>query len=663
MEELSEEELLEYELAEEDLDIGEAEEEEWRRYDEEVQQFRDLVLASGAGAPFGDGELGPAAEGPWARASDAEPTVAALKTAAAAAEATGAPTPEPVPGPGDAAGGGATADEVNSVLAALLARSAAAAPKPPPAAAAAWAPGAEAPAGHGFTLPVEYRTRLTEGEGGIVVSQSLGPNTVVLLSRVPDQPELLPVLSETFRARRVRILRGWLEATDSTVMDAFEVCDARTGGALSEEDARGLEEALVQAMRAPAARHVLLELDDQLPRLGAFFGLPAGGLRPPSLPAARGALVGSPFRVYEARDLGRALAFRGELELAGEEALNECRRCLAQVCEPEHEEEWDCFLVDGLSGQWLVLLPTKDLEEALAPPFEQRLLFFLCLGATMLYAQAAAPAAALAAPVGALLFGIIGVTELARAAAAQRRGVSLGLPLLLPSPAIGTFGACTRVLSAVPNAAALFDIVWSGLAGGMAASLTLILLGLLTPATERSCAWVNPNVFPHFLHSWVMASAEQRWGVCSAPAAAGGPGFVPVDPALVAGCFGALAASLNALPLGRLDGMAILGALPWASVRDTVLPYSALLLLGSATFSSEADGLFPLVLFFSFFTFLVRPQLEVGPVLRDNVTKPRDTPRQVASALMFLTAFLLLMPTPILNTWWALWQFLGLASA
>ncbi|CAJ1449241.1 unnamed protein product [Effrenium voratum] len=41
---LSEEELLEYELADEDFTLCEEEEEEWRQYDEEVQQFKDLML-------------------------------------------------------------------------------------------------------------------------------------------------------------------------------------------------------------------------------------------------------------------------------------------------------------------------------------------------------------------------------------------------------------------------------------------------------------------------------------------------------------------------------------------------------------------------------------------------------------------------------------------
>eukprot|EP00434_Breviolum_minutum_P035938 symbB.v1.2.031826.t1/scaffold3738.1/size51178/3 len=44
----SEEELLSYDLADEDFSLCEEEEEEWRQYDEEVTQFKKLVLECGS---------------------------------------------------------------------------------------------------------------------------------------------------------------------------------------------------------------------------------------------------------------------------------------------------------------------------------------------------------------------------------------------------------------------------------------------------------------------------------------------------------------------------------------------------------------------------------------------------------------------------------------
>eukprot|EP00445_Apocalathium_hangoei_P072177 CAMPEP_0204164030 /NCGR_PEP_ID=MMETSP0361-20130328/36907_1 /ASSEMBLY_ACC=CAM_ASM_000343 /TAXON_ID=268821 /ORGANISM="Scrippsiella Hangoei, Strain SHTV-5" /LENGTH=816 /DNA_ID=CAMNT_0051120819 /DNA_START=15 /DNA_END=2465 /DNA_ORIENTATION=+ len=643
--ELSEEELLAYELAEHDLDLDldENEEEEWRCYDEEVQQFQEFMEAASE-----SDTASAVLDGDDAQGTDVADGSFDLSSGGSS---------------GSSSSAGASSDVMadsaaTSALAALaieLRRSLAPAPASLPT--PAWSPGGQS-ALEGFSLPSVYRKRLAEGVSGVVVIQNLGPNTVVLLSRVPDQPELLPVLSETFRLLRVRILRGWLEATDGAVTNAFEVCDARTGETLTPEDAKRLEKALVQALRAPAARAVLFEVDDQLPRLDAFFGLPAGGSRPPSLPAARGALLGSPFRVFEARDLGRVLVFRGELDLeqseedgtslasTASEALDCCRQRLEKVSAPGAVGRWECFLIDGASGQnLLVLLPLEDLEEVLAPPFDQIVAFFFCLGAAALIAQASAPTNFGSGPaVGALILSIFGAGELNRRAVASSYGVRFGLPLLLPSPALGTFGACSRALTAVPDAAARFDIALSALVAALLASLILILVGVLTPPEGRECAWVNPGIFPNLLQQLVYSSAESHGAFCPTPPDAAARGAVPVDPALVAGCFGALATALNALPLGRLDGASIVAAIPWASIRENFLPGTALVILGSATLSSDADGLFPLVLVFAFVNLFIRPQLSPELVLRDNVTKLEDVPRLLASLVLTCVALTLLLP-------------------
>lgn len=660
---LSEEELLASELDDEDLLLGEEEEEEWRQYDEEVRQFEQLMTDCNAAIPddmwTSSSSLSPGADESASELFAAEPSDAKeslsklLESSPAMQEAL-----EAILKPDE------TDFNIDASRPTL------------------WAPGvggvnAGAP---GVQLPAEYRERLAEPGGGVVVSDSLGPNTTVLLSRMADQPDLLPLVSETFRLQRVSILRGWLETTEDGRLDAFEVCDALTGNHLSSEGVTRLETALVVALRAPSARQVLFEIGDQVPSLDCFFGLPPGGSRPLPMPSARGALLGGPFKVSESKDLGRALFFRGELEegLQAEEALDECAdrlRKAAAIAPTEivdvggaanelprlsrsKGDEWECLLMNGASGPMLLWLPLRELEQELDPALDQRLIYMLTVAATIVCTQLAALEPGLGPPVGALLLSIIGASELSRRVAAANHGVRLGLPLLLPSPAMGCFGAAVRTRSLVPSAMSLFDIAAAALMSSMLASSILLGLGLLIPQEASSCTWVNPSTFPFVLRQLVLAQAEARMAVCTEAPSDFGTSLVPTSPAFAAGAFGLLMASLNSLPLGRLDGTALASAAPWAAVREVVLPYTALLLLGSTIFGGpDADSYFPLVLGFGIFTYGVRPQLAPEPVRRDNVSRPADLPRQLLAVVLMLASYLVLMPAGWLRLLVAMWEW------
>jgi len=491
----------------------------------------------------------------------------------------------------------------------------------------------------------------------VVVSNKLGPNTVVLLSRVPNQPELLPVVSEVFRVQRVRILRGWMEAKDGDELDVFEVVDTKTNEPLIKEAVNRVERAIVQAVRAPFARQVLRDIDDQIPPLESFYGLPVNAPRAPPMSAARGALVGAPFRVSEATDLGRALIFRGELEegvdVTG--ALDECQRRLCNISPADggrafDRKEWTTHLVTTKSGLLLVLLPIADLEEATGAKFDQRLLFFLGLGITVFYAQSSAPVSFdVLPPVGALVLSVVGTAEMARRGVAALSGLKLNPPVLLPSPAIGSFGACASPECWVPNAVVAFDLASAALFSAFAASLILIGLGLLMPPGEQSCAWANPRMFPYILRNLIAFSAEQHEQTCLAAPPGSIAGLVPTSPALIAGCFGALTTALNALPLGRLDGTSLALSVESAVVGDYLLPSGALFLLFTTMLDSNADSLFPVVLSFCFFTYGVRSQLIPMPVYRDNLSKPWDTLRRTFCIFLYTVAFALLTPSVIVD--------------
>lgn len=208
---LSEEEVVSYELADEDFSLCEEEDEEWRQYDEEVSQFKKLVLECGS-------DLSSSSRSAFSRLG---PSIR---------------DSQDLPGPfGDCCSeailpqnesGGTDGQSQPSALVF----------------------GEKLTSRH-FELPREYRQRLENEGTAVVVTTGSGENALVLLSHVPDQPQLLPVVSETFRMQEVKLVRGWLETMDDgVVMGAFEVSDLNDQPLSSERTAQ-LERALMQAGR------------------------------------------------------------------------------------------------------------------------------------------------------------------------------------------------------------------------------------------------------------------------------------------------------------------------------------------------------------------------------------------------------------------------------
>ncbi|CAJ1334076.1 unnamed protein product [Effrenium voratum] len=627
---LSEEELLEYELADEDFTLCEEEEEEWRQYDEEVQQFKDLMLECCSDATSSSSK-------PKINCESDLPESGLLDLL--------------VPSQAECLEGLVDVLSFREVSLALEKEGVALNGQSMPSSDYG-APAFDARLTNGRThsaFPEEYRERVAENEGaGVVVSSQAGGNALVLLNHLPDQPELLPVVSDTFRAQQVKIVRGWLESGT----DAFEVSDWK-GQPLSSQRTANLEQALLQAIRERAAKQVFVEIDGQVPPLECFLGLPLEGCRPLPVQAARAALNNGPFKVSKAVDLGRALVFHGEIEdhVSTSAALDECKLKLLQATAVEEGyvsstskrmDRWECLLAKGTVGPLLLWIPLEDLEQEMDPSIDQRLFFVFTTLITLLCVQNAAPQPGLNPPVGALLLSIIGASEICRSESAKKFGIRLGLPLLFPSPAIGTFGVAARTMSLVPNATASFGVAASALMTGLLASFTLIGLGLLMPQNNESCTWVNTDVFPYALRQLLLAQAQVRSEVCTQPPPGVDVHYVPTTPALAAGAFGLLTAALNCLPIGQLDGASLLPAVRWSWLRETFLPFLAYLLLGVTIF--DAPGLFPLVVGFSIFTFGVRPQLAPKPVRRDNVSQPEELANFMTGAVILVAAFLMLMP-------------------
>jgi len=465
---------------------------------------------------------------------------------------------------------------------------------------------------------------------------------------------LLPEVSEVFRVLTVTIKRGWLASTGDLSMDVFEVCDTSSGKALTDERIRRLQRILERVLAAPAAREVLVEVEGQVPRLDAFFGLPASGFRPPALAEVQASLAGGPLAVAESRDLGRVLVFRGRLEegAEAEQALKECRRRFEAVAQ-DYAEEWECLLCNSSEEEGCVLLlvlPAEDLEAYLEPYFNEVIVFIFALLATFLpltplRLQAPLSAALSVSPSACVLvFGILAATELTRRLVSGSLGVRLSLPFLVPSPTLGTFGAVSRSNSLMPSRTALFDVTSAALTMAFVLSFFFIFFGMSVSPSELGCTWVNPRILPQSLGRILVQQADPWWSVCPGPRP--GDDFLPAPAVLVAGCFGAVTAALNALPIAGLDGAALVSAGPWAFMPPWLLPaVSALLLLALATTDANAQNLVPQAAVFLFATIIIRPQLTAEQIFRDNVSKPLDLKRSGVALLILLAAFVVLAPT------------------
>eukprot|EP00930_Biecheleria_cincta_P096734 TRINITY_DN88539_c0_g1_i1.p1 TRINITY_DN88539_c0_g1~~TRINITY_DN88539_c0_g1_i1.p1 ORF type:complete len:704 (-),score=116.38 TRINITY_DN88539_c0_g1_i1:210-2321(-) len=622
-EDLSEEELLALELEEEDILMNDEEQQEWEQYDQEVQTFRDLMsMAAASPHTSGNRMLGDSFS---ARFRD-------QGTFAVGCE-------EALP----------TATDIDAVMRRLVTDMSTSSQIDTSAASC------ESGVMRGI-MPANYRKCLEQSEDAVIVSQHLGPKTVVLISRPTEQPQLLPTLMDVIRAEKVNILVGWMATSKGLALDAFEVCSTLSGESLAPDACTRLQEALSRTLRRPDAQQVLDEIQEQVPILDAFFALPVGGLQPPACEEVRQVLSDNcSFEASEAYELGRCLIFRGVCihGVSTEEVLWQCRRqrlCMGCTC----EREWDFLLYAAKKDLLLLMVPAAELERSVQLQMDEVVVFMISVFLTV-YALASSDASITSTSTAALLIGSNILAELARRVVAKAYGVRLSMPFLIPSWVLGTFGAASPATSTVPSAAACFDLSAATLTMSFSVSTVLMVIGFCVPP-DSSCVWVNPEVLPYSLQQLVYDQADSRWIGCTQPQPT--PVYVPASPWLAAGCLSMLSTALNCLPLPGLDGARIAAASEEQLAKEVFLPWAALLLLGSAVLDVRSGDLFSLFLVFMFTTFFVRLRLQPAPVLRDNVSQPWDFQRKGTGFILFLLSFGLLLPARLMATterqlpWW-----------
>lgn len=180
-------------------------------------------------------------------------------------------------------------------------------------------------------------------------------------------------------------------------------------------------------------------------------------------------------------------------------------------------------------------------------------------------------------PFSLTLLAILLAHEMGHFLYARRNRVHASLPYVLPAPTLsGTAGAVIRLLSRIPDRAALMDIGISGPIAGFVVAIPLTLLGLVLSRTNAEAAAATVIRFHapltvHLLHAVATALHPQtaRLDV-----------MLP-HPVLLAAWVGLFVTCLNLIPAGQLDGGHVLYAIaPRAHRRVTFLVIGLLAVAG-----------------------------------------------------------------------------------
>jgi membrane-associated protease RseP (regulator of RpoE activity) len=213
---------------------------------------------------------------------------------------------------------------------------------------------------------------------------------------------------------------------------------------------------------------------------------------------------------------------------------------------------------------------------------------------------------------------------------ANRYGVRLSPPFLLPTWQIGSFGSLTRFESLLANRSVLFDIALAGPAAGGLVSLGMLMVGLVLshPGSmfQLPSSFFQGSVLVGTLAKAVLGSALQE-------------PLVDVHPLTIFGWLGLVITALNLMPAGQLDGGRIVQAVYGRKTagRATVI---TLILLALVTLAN------PLALYWAAIILILQRNLE-RPCL-DDITEPDDARAALGLLALFLALAVLMPLTPSL---------------
>jgi len=221
-------------------------------------------------------------------------------------------------------------------------------------------------------------------------------------------------------------------------------------------------------------------------------------------------------------------------------------------------------------------------------------------------------------PIFAGVLTIQAIHEAAQYLVAKRAGIKIGLPVLLPSFQLGTFGSIVPLRSFPVSRAKLLDFALSGPLAGMLVSIGAMAIGISATVYSSADALAHFPVVPvamlkasYFVGSMLSFLAPKTMILPSSQP-------VPVHPLFMIGFAGFITNALNMLPIGRLDGgrayTAVFGARNATLASLLTLTFMALLSL---------TGMSNIAIFWGAIVVFFQRQPDI-PV-RNEVTEVDDT--------------------------------------
>ena len=216
--------------------------------------------------------------------------------------------------------------------------------------------------------------------------------------------------------------------------------------------------------------------------------------------------------------------------------------------------------------------------------------------------------------VGGGIASLLALYETARYVVAKRRGMSLGLPMPMPSLHFGTLGCKTQLKSFPRTRKDLLDMALSGPVTTMLLSACMLIGGLHLTTTATSAALASMPAIPTGIlckTSFLVSLITMK--ICPKLLMLPLSQPVPIHPLVLVGTNGLIFSAISLLPIGRLDGgRAMLAA--FGRRNAALASFLSLLIL----FLSAGNGSTTISMFCAFLILLYQRRAEVPAT--DEVT-------------------------------------------